>query len=418
MISRDGRMFACGASPNQHDHFNSDYDIFVASLNPSTLEIIGEPVRYSFHPGCDRFPDVFLAQSNLANNDAPSSNAPNPVTGNAGSWPSDQRGLAFLFDTADKPNTVAGRAYPIHERGRARLNHDFAMVLTGGSFQADEAAENLIAACRKSNQLSVEAIVRPDRLDQAGPARIITLSSSAGSRDFTLGQERDKLIFRLRTPKTGENGYNPEITLCPISAGIPSHVVVTYRPGLLAAYVNGKEVYHGESVQGDFSNWSPHHLLFGDEFDGQRDWAGTLEGVAIYNRALEPSEVQRNAAAARRRIESRSPVPQIELMAKLVAKSSAPTLQEIKPYRQALMVSKYQVTKVLHGNLADREVLVTQWAILDGQDQPVKSLNPGAELRMVLEPSEGNPQLKRFVCNDGFDADNELLLPRYHDVSP
>jgi hypothetical protein len=292
------------------------------------------------------------------------------------------------------------------------------MVLAGGSFQADEAAEDLLAACRKSNQLSVEALVRPDRLDQAGPARIVTFSSSAGSRDFTLGQERDKLIFRLRTPKTGENGYNPEITLCPIPAGVASHVVVTYRPGLLAAYVNGKEVYHGESVQGDFSNWAPHHLLFGDEFDGQRNWAGTLEGIAIYDRALDSSEVQRNAAASLGRVQSRAPVDQIELTAKLVAKSAAPTLQEIKPYRQALMVSKYQVTNVLHGSLADREVLVAQWAILDGQDQPVKTLNPGAEIRMVLESSEGNPQLKRFVCNDGFDDENELLLPRYHDVTP
>jgi hypothetical protein len=48
----------------------------------------------------------------------------------------------------------------------------------------------------------------------------------------------------------------------------------------------------------------------------------------------------------------------------------------------------------------------------------VKTLNPGAEIRMVLESSEVNPQLKRFVCNDGFDGDTELLLPRYHDVTP
>lgn len=424
MVSRDGRMFAFAASPNQHDHFTSDYDIFVAPMNPKTLEVVGEPVRYSFDKGCDRFPDVFLAESSLARKDEAPSTNPNPPASVAGAWPSNPDGLVFLFETADKPNSVpnadgqSGRSYPTQPRGRARLNHDYAMVLAGGSFQADEAADSLLAACRKSNQLSVEAVVLPDRLDQAGPARIITFSSSAASRDFTLGQQQDKLIFRLRTPKTGDNGYNPEITLCAIQAGVPSHVVVTYRPGLLAAYVDGKEVYHGESVQGDFSNWSPHHLVLGDEFDGSRDWAGTLEGVAIYDRALDPSEVQRNAAASHKRLQSRAPVQQVELMAKLVAKSPAPTLKEIKPYRQALMVSKYQVTKVLHGSLADREVLVAQWAILDGQDQPVTTLNPGAELRMVLEPSEGNPQLKRFVCKDGFDGENELLLPRYHDVTP
>ena len=66
MVSRDGRMFACAASPNQHDHFTADYDIFVARMDPKTLEVLGTPVRYSFHPGCDRFPDVFLASSKLA----------------------------------------------------------------------------------------------------------------------------------------------------------------------------------------------------------------------------------------------------------------------------------------------------------------------------------------------------------------
>jgi hypothetical protein len=291
-------------------------------------------------------------------------------------------------------------------------------VLAGGSVLADDADNDLLAACRKSNQLTVEALIHPDRLDQTGPAQIITFSSSALSRNFTLGQERDKLIFRLRTPRTGDNGYNPEVTVCPIPDGPPLHVVITYRPGQLMGFINGQEVYRGESVQGDFASWAPHHLLFGDEFDGSRDWAGTLEGVAIYNRALEPDEVQRNAAEYRKLLESRKPVPQIEISAKLMAKSPVPTLAEIKPYREALMVCKYQVTHVHHGSLPEKEVLVTQWALLDGQPQAVASLNPGADVGLVLEPAEDNPQLKRFVCKDGFDGDRELLLPRYFDATP
>ncbi len=62
--------------------------------------------------------------------------------------------------------------------------------------------------------------------------------------------------------------------------------------------------------------------------------------------------------------------------------------------------------------------MVTQWALLDAQPQPVTSRQPGADVRMVLEPSESNPQLKRFVCKDGFDSDRELLLPRYYDATP
>jgi Concanavalin A-like lectin/glucanases superfamily/WD40-like Beta Propeller Repeat len=74
MLSRCGRMMAFAASPSQHDHFASDYDIFVAFVDPATLEVIERPVRYTFHSGCDRFPDVHLAEPKLGwhSADAPS----------------------------------------------------------------------------------------------------------------------------------------------------------------------------------------------------------------------------------------------------------------------------------------------------------------------------------------------------------
>jgi hypothetical protein len=63
MFSRCQRLFAFGASPDQHDH--SDYDIFVALANPETLELRGNPVRYTFNKATDRYPDVFLADFEL-----------------------------------------------------------------------------------------------------------------------------------------------------------------------------------------------------------------------------------------------------------------------------------------------------------------------------------------------------------------
>ena len=562
MVSRDSRLFACAASPGQHDHFTSDYDVFVARLNPQTLEIVGEPVRYSFHPKNDRFPDVFLADLDLgqpfgeapltvdlkakgkpgnwhwdfgdggkadgasgrhtyekpgryqvravqgktehrglvtvapaappklegaflrSDNELvvlfnepidaakvnakldsgtpiskttvadggksllvhlakklsrtdtlhlsgvtdraqrPNALAPQMLKVEPLAWPTNRDGLVFVFETADKPNQVPGpngepaRSYPLEPRGRARLSHDHALVLTGGAYLVEGADSALLDACKKTNQLTVETVLQPDHLNQTGPARIVTYSSNAGSRNFTLGQERDKLIFRLRTPNAGGNGVNPESTLCSISAGSPLHVAVTYRPGELIAYVDGKEVYRGKNVQGDFSNWEPQHLLLGDEFDGQRDWSGTLEGVAIYNRVLHSSEIQRNAGQYHSLLRSRKQAPQIDVKAKLVAKSPAPTLDEIKPYRSALMVCKYRVEQAIRGKLADKEIFVAQWALLDGQQQPVTGLKPGAEVRLTIESYEDNRQLQRFVVKDDFDGDNDLLAPRYYDATP
>lgn len=425
MVSRNSRLFTFAASPNQHDHVKSDYEVFVARIDPKTLEVIDRPVRYSFDPATDRYPDVYVANpagiSDLA--ERPNTMSPQKPSISTGSWPVQRKGLVYLFETAATPNLVAGpdgkpRSFGLSPRGRARWNHNQAMVLTGGSFVAEGSEEQLLGACRQSQQLTVEAVIRPDHVHQTGPARIVTFSSSAFSRNFTLGQEADKLIFRLRTPATGENGVTPETQLATITNGEPLHVAVTYRPGQMTGYVNGKEVYRGDKVQGDLSNWELHRLVFGDEFNGQRNWEGTLEGVALYSRALEPTEVQQNATAYQRLLQSRKKVPQIDVVAKLIAKSPVPTLEEVKPYRGALMVCKYDVVQVVRGTLAEKQILVTHWALLDGQPQPIAMLQPGAELRLVLESSELNPQLQRFVCKDGFDSDAELLLPRYYDATP
>ncbi len=60
MLSRDGRMLAFGASAGDHDHFNSNYDIFVAPLDPSSLQMRGRPQRMTSHPASDRYPDVHV----------------------------------------------------------------------------------------------------------------------------------------------------------------------------------------------------------------------------------------------------------------------------------------------------------------------------------------------------------------------
>ena len=78
------------------------------------------------------------------------------------------------------------------------------------------------------------------------------------------------------------------------------HVIVTYSGGHVLCYVDGAKVLDTSAVQGDFSNWSPHHLLFGDEWNGQRNWSGTLEGVAVFSRALNEEEVRREHQAYQR----------------------------------------------------------------------------------------------------------------------
>lgn len=60
MVSRDGRMFAFGASNGDHDHFKSNYDIFIAPVDPGSLQLTGRPMRMTSHPASDRYPDVHV----------------------------------------------------------------------------------------------------------------------------------------------------------------------------------------------------------------------------------------------------------------------------------------------------------------------------------------------------------------------
>src|SRR5665213_1225614 len=66
LVSNDQRLVAFGAAPTARvtDYVHTDYDIFLAPIDPATLEVTGPAVRYTFDPKCDRFPDVY--QSPLA----------------------------------------------------------------------------------------------------------------------------------------------------------------------------------------------------------------------------------------------------------------------------------------------------------------------------------------------------------------
>ena len=81
--------------------------------------------------------------------------------------------------------------------------------------------------------------------------------------------------------------------------GQPIHVVVTYEPGEMRAYVNGEEVLRSDKIQGDLSNWEPMHFIIGDEWEDSRDWKGSVSALGIWSRALSPDEARARFALAK-----------------------------------------------------------------------------------------------------------------------
>lgn len=65
MLSPCQRLMAFAASSDDHDHYESNYDIFVIRVDRETLDPIGTAVRYTTSLGNDRYPDVYCGETVL-----------------------------------------------------------------------------------------------------------------------------------------------------------------------------------------------------------------------------------------------------------------------------------------------------------------------------------------------------------------
>jgi len=179
------------------------------------------------------------------------------------------------------------------------------LALNGSSsLTSGGAATKVINAATSAGALTVEAWVRPLNVTQDGPARIVSLSSSATSRNFTLGQglwgsqPRTVYDFRLRTTGTDLNGTPSLTTAAGAAEARLQHIVATFsNNGQRRLFVDGVLVT-ADSPGGTLTGWSTATpLLLGNEADGGRPWLGEMHLVAIYGRALSDAEVSQNFAA-------------------------------------------------------------------------------------------------------------------------
>ncbi len=155
-------------------------------------------------------------------------------------------------------------------------------------------ATKIIDECKTTNEITIEAWVKPQSASQTGPARIVSLSANSSERNFTLGQDGNAYQVRLRTTGTNLNGIPAINTNYDIVSDI-THVVYTRNEyGAVKIYVNGTEDA-SFTLNGDFSNWgSAYELGIGNEFVDARPWLGTIYDISIFGRALSAKEVQHN----------------------------------------------------------------------------------------------------------------------------
>ncbi len=335
-------------------------------------------------------------------------------------WPSDRSGLAFIWEDAGLFNAIwdapmeSVRSFVVaRDDGRAGLDRSGRMRLDGGRMRTGFC----IDAPVKTGAFSLEATIQPASF--AGRARIISFDVAHDDAAFMLAQQEDRLVVAFRT--AGHNA--PLHTIAKLPDTRPHHVCVAYRVGRLVAYMDGKEVFKSADVNASIESWSNEELYFGDRVaEGHQGWRGRLEGVAIYTRFIEADEAQKNQRLYAEKLASRKSLPQIEVEAKVLALSPIPTRRQMTPYREALAVNEFEVTKIITASkdwaapiAAGQRIRVAQWAVIDDAKTDLQKLKVGDTQKLVLEAYEKHPDKIDEVMTsntlpiDGGDPEPPLL---------
>ena len=340
----------------------------------------------------------------------------------AGLWPADRTALVFCYaENIERVGAVDadGQAAELHtvsagglmSRGRAFLDRNGVMLLGRGSYAARSAGP-IAAAMARSGAFTIEACITPDAAP--GEARRTFLSlepaGAGGPAGVALGQRGKRLTLTFRT--AGAAGRTIDLSV--IEPGVTTHVAVTYRPGRLTCYRNGRR---GARVDANepFAARGAYRLILGDTYAGGSDWAGMLEGVALYARELSDSEVRRNCRARMALARKRPTPPVIRIRATLLARSDPPRAGA-SPYYRALAISHYRVDKVIKSIYEQPEILVAHWARWRNSLLPFCELPLGQSVELIVEPFDaaGRHVTREFVS---ITLDDELFdLPWYYDA--
>ncbi|MEN0003527.1 MAG: LamG-like jellyroll fold domain-containing protein, partial [Bacteroidota bacterium] len=210
-------------------------------------------------------------------------------------------GLVTLYDfTESSGTTVEDKVgnLDLHIQNQSNTNWLSGCGLsihTATILESSGNATALKTALQGTNEITIEAWIKPANTSQTGPARIVTMSPDWIDRNFTLGQSGNRYATRLRT---GNNNGLPEIVSPAASVGTNLQHVVYSREhsGEERIYIDGSVVYSGTRT-GDFSNFVDYPLAIANEVGGSRAWLGEIYLVAIYSKDLSSSEVSQNFAA-------------------------------------------------------------------------------------------------------------------------
>ncbi len=338
----------------------------------------------------------------------------------AGPWLSWDEGLLFAFQTemdeilaVDASGERVGAQ--LEPRKLARIDHYGRLLTHGGYFETPGMGANLLPHFKRTNELTLEAFLTPESTQDDELRYIICFGDTDASVNFALAQKAEKLLFHLLT-EDSETGSEPNwLEICDLEADVATHVVITYAPGQLRAVKDWSFTRPIFAISGDFSGWVDGEVTFGAGAGGNLDWPGALEGVRLDRRVIPIHEGMNRAKRYTAIIADRPLLGAQKMRGRLIGKSDIPTLEELAPYREALVVFEYVVDKVTEGSYSDEKIYVAHWLILDRKTLPFSQVGLDSQCSLLLEKFEDNPQLASRYLSDTVIED--FSIPLHYDAS-
>lgn len=153
----------------------------------------------------------------------------------------------YQLNSQDKYSDQTGKMPELTWRGQPRqARKDLGVFLSSRQWLETATPVTLLnERIRGTNQFTLGATFAPAVILQYGPARIVSISSDVDERNLTLGQVGRNLIFRLRTPLSGDNAeYINQIIPNIFNDTKPHRIVVTFANTVLHVYIDRVENAH------------------------------------------------------------------------------------------------------------------------------------------------------------------------------
>lgn len=141
---------------------------------------------------------------------------------------------------------------------------------------------------------SMELWLEPGQVPATDLFHILTIDDGSFPSGITLFQWRTELLLRVRDRAT-HGGFREVGPSGVLAEQTPCFFTITVAPTGTTFYSNGAVLKHYPGFTAPDSQLNGR-LILGNAAEGKHPWSGNLLGLAIFNRALDPSEVAQHYA--------------------------------------------------------------------------------------------------------------------------